>query len=407
VSPASAHGCSQGWRLTNTSGHGFLDIREIQVEELHAYQFVADIERVRVGETFVTQSMAILKADMTTPAINSTTTMTVEDVPQAVGGVFLDNEWVLLQLIDRSGGGLTIARAWGQVSTYVDNGDGTQSWTYTHKHGTVGLTFKIGSYVLDFGLSGDGYIHESVIDSGGSPYLRMATWVTDPSVEANRTVKVQLGNLDSITDTDLDVGGFGLYGNNVFLKGDLLTGNGAIRMYQASGINIAEDVWGSWDNKRALQWWPDVSTMSGDPSLAIYTGKAVGGFTDDQNFAYIDSNPTGGQASALTLSAIHQGSANDAAILLQGGSSAIPATSAIFATADNITLNGPLSAKVITTDGLLPSNVNTPNDLGTNANRFDTIYANNIVAGTLTATTSIGATLSGAIWQNDASNMTD
>jgi hypothetical protein len=25
-----------GWRLTNTSGHGFLDIREIQVEELHA-----------------------------------------------------------------------------------------------------------------------------------------------------------------------------------------------------------------------------------------------------------------------------------------------------------------------------------------------------------------------------------
>ncbi|TXH58084.1 MAG: hypothetical protein E6Q97_03125, partial [Desulfurellales bacterium] len=395
-----------GWRLTNTSGHGFLDIREIQVEELHAYQFVADIERVRVGETFVTQSMAILKADMTTPAINSTTTMTVEDVPQAVGGVFLDNEWVLLQLIDRSGGGLTIARAWGQVASYVDNGDGTQSWTYTHKHGTAGLVFKAGSYVLDFGLSGDGYIHESVIDSGGSPYLRMATWVTDPSVEANRTVKVQLGNLDSITDTDLDVGGFGLYGNNVFLKGDLLTGNGAIRMYQASGINIAEDVWGSWDNKRALQWWPDVSTMSGDPSLAIYTGKAVGGFTDDQNFAYIDSNPTGGQASALTLSAIHQGSANDAAILLQGGSSAIPATSAIFATADNITLNGPLSAKVITTDGLLPSNVNTPNDIGTNSNRFDTIYANNIIAGTLTADVTSGDTLSGNIWQNDASNMT-
>lgn len=395
-----------GWRLTNTAGHGFLDIREIQVEELHAYQFVADIERVRVGETFVTQSMAILKADMTTPAISSTTTMTVENVPQAAGAVFVNNEWVLLQLIDRSGGGLTIARAWGQVASYVDNGDGTQSWTYTHRHGTAGLVFKAGSYVLDFGLSGDAYIHESVIDGGGSPYLRMATWVTDPSVEANRTVHVQLGNLNSITDTDLEPSGYGLYADNTFLKGDLLTGNGAIRMYQASGINIEEDVWGSWDNKRALQWWPDVSTMSGDPSLAIYTGKAVGGFTDDQNFAYVDSNPTGGQAAALTLSAIHQGSANDAAILLQGGSSAIPATSAIIATADSITLTGPLAANVITTDGLLPSNANTPNDIGTNSNRFDTIYANNIIAGTLTADTSIGATLSGAIWQNDASNMT-
>jgi len=394
-----------GWRLTNTSGHGFLDIREIQVEELHAYQFVADIERVRVGETFVTQSMAILKADMTTPSINSTTTMTVEDVPQAVGGVFLDNEWVLLQLIDRSGGGLTIARAWGQVASYVDNGDGTQSWTYTHRHGTVGLTFKAGSYVLDFGLSGDAYIHESVIDGGGSPYLRMATWATDPSVEANRTVHVQLGNLNSITDTALNPSGYGLYADNTFLKGNFLTGNGDIRMYQASGLNFQQgsnEVFASLVDRRAIQWWDDVANIgvADTPSFNIGASLPTSGGYAGVNMAGIELFPTNGQQAILFQIVHGAGVDNTAEIYMQGRSSGGTAP-LIRLSAPDLELNG-----TTTVDKLLPSNNDTPNDIGANANRFDTIYANNIVAGTLTADTSIGATLSGAIWQNDASNMT-
>jgi len=394
-----------GWRLTNTSGHGFLDIREIQVEELHAYQFVADIERVRVGETFVTQSMAILKADMTTPAINSTTTMTVEDVPQAVGGVFLDNEWVLLQLIDRSGGGLTIARAWGQVSTYVDNGDGTQSWTYTHKHGTVGLVFKAGSYVLDFGASGDAYIHESVIDEGGSPYLRMATWVTDPSVESNRTVRVQLGNLDSITDTDLEPSGYGLYADNTFLKGDFLTGDGDIRVYQASGLNFQEgnnEVFASLVDRRAIQWWPDVANIgvSDTPSFNIGASLPTSGGYSGVNMAGIELFPTNGQQAILFQIVHGAGVDNTAQIYMQGRSSG-GTSPLIRLSATDLVLDG-----TTTIDNMIPSNVNTPNNIGTNANRFDTIYADNIIANTLTATTSIGSTLSGAIWQNDAGNMT-
>lgn len=394
-----------GWRLTNTAGHGFLDIREIQVEELHAYQFVADIERVRVGETFVTQSMAILKADMTTPAISSTTTMTVENVPQAAGAVFVNNEWVLLQLIDRSGGGLTIARAWGQVASYVDNGDGTQSWTYTHRHGTAGLTYKAGSYVLDFGLSGDAYIHESVIDGGGSPYLRMATWVTDPSVEANRTVHVQLGNLNSITDTALSPSGYGLYADNTFLKGNFLTGNGDIRMYQASGLNFQQgsnEVFASLVDRRAIQWWDDVANIgvSDTPSFNIGASLPTSGGYAGVNMAGIELFPTNGQQAVLFQIVHGAGVDNTAEIYMQGRSSGGTAP-LIRLSAPDLEMNG-----TTTVDKLLPSNNNTPNDIGANANRFDTIYANNIVAGTLTADTSIGATLSGAIWQNDASNMT-
>jgi hypothetical protein len=394
-----------GWRLTNTSGHGFLDIREIQVEELHAYQFIADIERVRVGETFVTQSMAILKNDMTTPAISSTTTMTVENVPQAAGAVFVNNEWVLIQLIDRSGGGLTIARAWGQVSSYTDNGNGTQSWTYTHRHGTAGLTYKAGSYVLDFGLSGDGYIHESVIDTGGSPYLRMATWATDPSIEANRTVKVQLGNLDSISDTTLNPSGFGLYGTNTYLKGSLLAGNGNT-LLDANGMTTV--TYNGWDasNRLSFHW----NTISG-AEQALVGGRSWN--DSDYQMMISAKGVTGGAWGSIALRARTSTQAG-----IDGGADNVGGNAIL--TPENFFV-GPNKGVIISDDasqiantagagylyvGNIRKTVSGTADIGTNSNRFDTIYANNIIAGTLTADTSIGSTLSGAIWQNDASNMT-
>ena len=94
---------------------------------------------------------------------------------------------------------------------------------------------------------------DSVIDGGGSPYLRMATWVTDPSVEANRTVKVQLGNLDSVTDTDLDPTGFGLYGQNVFLSGSLLAGDGNV-LLNSDGAAIATYEGLGTSNRLGFRW---------------------------------------------------------------------------------------------------------------------------------------------------------
>jgi len=394
-----------GWRLTNTSGHGFLDIREIQVEELHAYQFIADIERVRVGETFVTQSMAILKNDMTTPAIGATTTMTVENVPQAAGAVFVNNEWVLLQLVDRTGGGLTIARAWGQVSSYVDNSDGTQSWTYTHRHGTVGLVFKSGSYVLDFGASGDGYIHESVLDTGGSPYLRIATWATDPSVEANRTVQVQIGNLDSVTDTVLNPSGHGIYGTNAFFKGKLLAGNGDVLLDDNGAATKTVTGFGT-SNRYGFRW----NAVDG-PEQGFIGARSWNG-TDYQVLIGSKGVSSGSWGSIALRARTSSQAGMDGTLDSVGGN--------MFVTPENIYV-GPNKGVIITDDaaqigdtaaagylyvGNIRKTVSGTADIGTNANRFDTIYANSIVAGTLTATTSIGSTLSGAIWQNDASNMT-
>lgn len=397
-----------GWGITNPSGNSLLDIRKIQVEELHAYVFVSDIERVRVGETFVTQSMGLLKGDMTTPSIGGTTTLTIEDIPQAAGAAFLNNEWVLMQLVDRSGGGINIARAWGQVSSYVDNsgaGEGTQSYTYTHRHGTVGLTFKEGSYVLDFGLSGDGYIHESVIDSAGSPYTRYATWAGDPSVGANRTVHVQIGNLDSVTDIDLNPNGWGLYADNVFLNGDFVTANGLVRILDGLGINLQVDNGPLNNSSLSIQWWPDITAMTGNATLAIlaYTNPTAGPSLH-ANSAQIRVYPTGGNQADLLLYAYPVGGGQAAYIQLWGASSGALGGSQISLYADLMVLgNSGQTLRLdttLTTQNLLSKTASTYN-IGSAGNPYHQIYADEIIASSFSG----GPALSGQVWQYDIGDM--
>lgn len=238
-------------------------------------------------------------------------------------------------------------------------------------------TIAADAIILDYGVSGNGYAEVTTVDGNygaNSPYYQIVTWTTHPATGA--TVKMRLGNLTGITDTSFSSfsGKYGLYTSDSYLKGDLETGGGYIRVYQASGINIQEDTWGSWDHKRALQWWPDITSMSGSPSLAMYTGKVSGGFTANQNFGYIDCNPTGSVAAALTLTAFHQGTSNDAAILLQGGSQSIGSSSNITATADSITLSGPTGVSTITVSSALqvPATINDEKfALDSSANTFN------------------------------------
>jgi hypothetical protein len=120
------------------------------------------------------------------------------------------------------------------------------------------------------------------------------------------------------------------------ITGDLYTGK--VYLLQASGLNTEQDVWGSWDNRRALQWWPDLTSMTGDPSLSMYTGKHSGGSFPDQNFSYIDANPTGGQLAGLWITAFGQGTGADAIIYLEGGSQSLASTPSVSIAASAIDL---------------------------------------------------------------------
>jgi hypothetical protein len=193
------------------------------------------------------------------------------------------------------------------------------------------------------------------------------------------------------------------------ITGDLYTSK--VYLLRSSGLNTEQDTWGSWENRRAMQWWPDITNMAGSPSLSMYTGKHSGGSFPNQNWAYIDSNPTGGVLANLSITAHGQGTGDDAIILIEGGSQSLSSPATVVITAENIDLAGnvdtaslsvggtavslsghthsylPLSGGTLTgtlvTDVMRPATNNT-NTVGTasyyyNAGYFDSLYVNTIV----------------------------
>lgn len=189
-----------GMRVTH-SGEG--DFRYIFTDELHAKSFIADLEQALAGGQIITKSVAVLFANYTLPAGGTSSVFTVQDLPSAKGmRVFESGDFIGFRQFDRSGGGLLIGWAWGTVSNYADNGNGTQSWTFTRSASTnAGIasgTINKDSIVLDFGENGNGYHEVNAIDGlsgSNSPYSQIVTWSGHPRT---RTVRTRLGNLRGI-----------------------------------------------------------------------------------------------------------------------------------------------------------------------------------------------------------------
>lgn len=203
-----------GWQINehaDISGKSVLTIGEIQADELSVRIFVADEVRVDRGDEYWTKSYGILAEPFTTPgSIGGTVSITVEDSPAITGAVFSNNDWVLIRKLEIDTG-LTLYSVWGQVATYVNNSDGTQSWTFTLRSGPTSEDITKGSLVIDFGATGAALIHLSVIDSAGAPYIKMRKWVTNPYTPANYTTYIQLGELGSTGNAYVTPSGYGLY----------------------------------------------------------------------------------------------------------------------------------------------------------------------------------------------------
>ena len=478
-----------GWAIPYTTGFqinefepvpggssSVLTIGRIQADELDVRVFVANETRVSRGDEFWTKSFGVLAESFTTPSsIGGTVSVKFEDSPAITGAIFVNSDWVLIRKLE-IGTGLSLYNVWGQVATYVNNGDGTQSWTFTLRGGPTDKLIDRGSLGIDFGQVGAALIHLSVVDASGSPYIKLRKWVSgsDPMTITGPNFKtyVQIGELGSISNSYYTPSGFGWYvqpstsdarfivadDNGLQIRGasfkmydgaaqtvDISSADGSMKLgtdvsnsattaldfdastgdltitgdlytdkvylLRASGLNTEQDVWGSWDNRRAMQWWPSLSSMSGDPSLSMYTGKHSGGSFPNQNWAYIDSNPTGGVLANLSITAHGQGTADDASIYIEGGSQSLASPATVVITAENIDLSGnvdtaslsvggtavsldghthsylPLSGGTLTgtliTDIMRPATNNTKT-VGTasyyyNAGYFDSLYVNTIV----------------------------
>lgn len=436
-----------GWRISERSGIAglsHLDIRSIYADELFVTHFTADIVRVRIGQDFLTPSSGIMTLDnldnkFVIPAIDASARFYVEDSPDFAGPLFADNEWVLIELIDRSGGGFIKSWNWGQVSGYQVELENRQSWLFTLKQGLPGLEIGPGSQVISFGLSGSGYIHRSVVDPG-SPWTRYSTWSgANPYTPANRTVWVQIGGLDEIVDTDLNPEGWGLYSTNAYLKGSLSAGNGKV-VIDALGakLNLAGDLTWSVTSPGAhniditptqVYGVKDGNTLYGGigggkgsttDSVIVYNQQYYDTFTGGKHShviidsRYIDDvtdslgGDPGQKTAKITLATSRwfPGSGNVTVSRMTVESNAGGQDSVNFFT-DNVNVNArlrPLSGvDGFTAYGNIVPDQDLSKNLGSAVLRWNVVYANQlVVAGTIS-----GAIMSGQEWEYTGSMTID
>jgi hypothetical protein len=248
-----------GYRV---SAAGEADFRYLYADELHVKSFIADLEQALAGGQIIAKSVAKVAADFTIPAAGAAQTLVVEEFAGYTGAVFANGDTIRLRQFSRANNTtLDVADVWGTV-VYVSRdataNPTTQSFTFTRSAapnaGSGSGTIKTGSLALDYGTSGNGYYEVTAVDGvngANSPYSQFVTWTGHPAT--GLTLKARIGNLAGITDADFGgaLSGYGLYGNNVYLKGNiqivsgsvpnnLVTGLGSLATKSAVDLNSAE-----------------------------------------------------------------------------------------------------------------------------------------------------------------------
>ncbi len=195
-----------GWRATY-AGEG--DFRYLFVDEMHAKSFIADLEQALAGGQIISKSVAMVAEAFTVPAAGAAATLRVRDLPSAANmAAFQSGDIVRLRTFSRAAGSLTIADAWGVVTSYADGtggNEGTQTWTFTRSSApnagamSAGTVIQPDSIVLDYGTSGNGYYEVNAVDGAygqNSPYARIVSWTTHPAT--GQALRVQMGNLRGV-----------------------------------------------------------------------------------------------------------------------------------------------------------------------------------------------------------------
>jgi len=221
---------------------GRLDARQIYTDELIAKTFTVDLTQALAGSDFLTKSVATLASSFTVPAQGETATLHLNDLPGQKGvRAFEAGDWIRLRVVDNSGGGLTVVDAWGTVSSYVDQGDGTQEWTFAREDADAaadGAVVESEAPALDYGQAGQGIIRRTV---EGGTYGAVETWASDPIDGSNYDTHFFYGDLTQIAAAEVSSSEdhWGLYTNKGRFESDILVGSldksGSYLEYTESG----------------------------------------------------------------------------------------------------------------------------------------------------------------------------
>ena len=285
-----------GWRVTYD---GQADFRYLFVDEMHAKSVIADLEQALAGGQIICKSVSVLAAAFTVPAANTSVSngLRVRDLPSAPGmAVFQSGDIVRLRTFARSAGSLTIGDCWGVVTSYTDQGDGTQTWTFSRSASpnaggmAAGTVIQPDAIILDYGTTGNGFYEVNAIDGAygvNSPYAQTVTWTTHPAT--GQTVRTRLGNLKGIFSVSNEFGlyaGTGTADNDTYLRlssdatnGNRLnnlamrffsSGSELLRIDSVTGLRFRDG--NAVQNK--IEWASDFNPLT-SPYMEIYTQPAV------------------------------------------------------------------------------------------------------------------------------------
>ena len=247
-----------GWRVDYAGGG---DFRYLFADEMHVKSFIADLEQALAGGQIICKSVAVLAVDFTAPAAGGTATLRVRDLPSAANmATFQSGDVVRLRNFSRASGSLSVSDCWGVATTYTDQTDGTQTWTFTRSTApnagamTAGTVVKADSLVLDYGVSGNGFYEVNAIDGAygvNSPYAQIARWTGHPA-----TGTVINGRFGKISGLSIGVANeMGIAVGSGFTTSD--------EYFKASNVGVIQ-------NNVDSTWY-----VSGVPAIKIDTGYGI------------------------------------------------------------------------------------------------------------------------------------
>jgi hypothetical protein len=230
-----------GWYITYG---GSSDFRRVWADEIHTAAFIADLEQALAGGQIISKSVASLAAIFTIPVAGGVTTLVVDSFKGFdTFRVFVNGDLIRLRQFERVGLRLDVADCWGTVVwVSTDTTNKTQTYTFTRSANpnegaaTATETIGIGSLVLDYGITGNGYLESNSIDGDmaeNSPYHQIVRWTTHPASilpGEGLTVHTRLGNLNGLFHVSDE---FGLFAGDGHLDTDhyLRISNEAITTY--------------------------------------------------------------------------------------------------------------------------------------------------------------------------------
>ena len=220
-----------GWRV-NANGDAIFNSITVR-GAMRAYEMLIQKVRATGGEIIVSAANGRVKS--ATLQSSGVYNITLENDDDNFGNMFLEHDFALCQKWDKSK--QTIKRYWGFVSSVANN------VIAISKHYFVDCEPEAGDELVLFGSTNIGRRSAITISAtdGGTPKITVLDGIkgenvwseedqryyAEPSLEG--CTRAVLGDLSGITDEDMGtLEGYGLYSDNVYLKGKLALSNGTL-----------------------------------------------------------------------------------------------------------------------------------------------------------------------------------